>query len=220
MDWTVCSLFAIVLYRLVIVVSLYSLIFALLLLRMFVFGVCVDRYFTCPHLRKVGGLGDGPKWTCDVERLTRVVERRRQARISGAISDSSGSGGGNGSSSDCLIYSIGSNGNYRWEDGLLAALGPICEIHIFDPGNYDRPGQAVDKNMHYHRWGLTSSYAQKGQAPKREQWKVYSFQEIQRKLGHENRTLDVLKIDCEGCEWYVFWTILFLVLVQSRRTIF
>jgi uncharacterized protein (DUF1810 family) len=161
--------------------------------------VCVDIYFTCPHLRKVRGLGDGPKWTCDVERLTRVVERRRQARVSGAALDSSSSSG-SGSSSDCLIYSIGSNGNYRWEDAFLKAFGPICEIHIFDPGNYDRPGQAVGKNMHYHPWGLTSSYAKKGQAPKRQRWNLHSFQEIQQKLGHENRSLDVLKIDCEECE--------------------
>jgi hypothetical protein len=31
---------------------------------------------------------------------------------------------------------------------------PICEIHIFFFGNYDRTGQAVDKNMHYHRWAF------------------------------------------------------------------
>jgi hypothetical protein len=37
-----------------------------------------DRTFNCPHLQKVGGLGGGAKWTCDVDRLQRVVQERRQ----------------------------------------------------------------------------------------------------------------------------------------------
>ena len=28
-----------------------------------------------------------------------------------------------------------------------------------------------------------------------------TFPQMQQKLGHENRTIDILKIDCEGCEW-------------------
>lgn len=35
-----------------------------------------DPYFPCPHKRKIGGLGGGPKWTCDAERLVRIANER------------------------------------------------------------------------------------------------------------------------------------------------
>ena len=38
----------------------------------------VDPIFTCPHLERVGGRGDGPKWTCDPHRL-----RKQQIRLFG-----------------------------------------------------------------------------------------------------------------------------------------
>lgn len=37
-----------------------------------------DRYFNCPHVRKIGGLGDHAKWVCDIERVTQTVERRKR----------------------------------------------------------------------------------------------------------------------------------------------
>jgi Methyltransferase domain len=96
----------------------------------------------------------------------------------------------------CLIYSIGSNGDYSFEEGLVNTVGKICEIHIFDPGNYEKPGLAAN-NMYYHPWGLTSS----DPTYRVERENFYSIQEIQKMLGHENRVIDIFKIDCEGCEW-------------------
>jgi len=136
--------------------------------------------FVCPHVQRVGGHDDGPKWTCDPHRL--LVRH------------------------ECLIYSIGSEGKYEWEDGLLALIGNHCEIHVFDPGNFARQND-TQNNIHYHPWGLGSSYdtsfrtsitlnALKGRPPQ-----LKTFSEIQKELGHENRTIDILKIDCEKCEW-------------------
>jgi hypothetical protein len=60
--------------------------------------------FTCPHERRVGGHGDGPKWTCDLHRLADKADR--------------------------VVYSIGSEGNYEWEDSLIDEIGSKhCEIH-------------------------------------------------------------------------------------------
>jgi Methyltransferase domain len=158
----------------------------------------VDPLFTCPNLRRVGGRGDGPKWTCDPHRLLRQP--------------------------DCLIYSIGSRGIYRFEDGIVSTLKeydpkariaqegtesaswlPNCEIHVFDPApQYGRNGDATNKNIHYHAIGLKSSYEpfKLGTFPASSVF--LSFQDIQKQLGHENRRVDIFKIDCEGCEWSTY----------------
>lgn len=73
----------------------------------------------------------------------------------------------------------------------------LCEIHVFDYSqNYTRSKNS-DLNIHFHQWGLQGS-----DAPEDGAWK--SIQQIMRALGHESRTIDILKIDCEGCEWESF----------------
>jgi hypothetical protein len=119
------------------------------------------------------GHGDGPKWICNPHRI-------RETRP------------------DCLVYSIGSNGQYDFEEGMLQELstnGRSCEIHVFDFGGYERPEDAA-RNIHYHQWGLEGS--EEKSTIKR---KMMSFPDIVKALGHEERTIDILKIDCEGCEW-------------------
>jgi hypothetical protein len=136
--------------------------------------------FTCPHKRRIGGHGDGPKWTCDPHRLL--------------------------AKKDCLIYSIGSHGHYKWEDAVVAG-SPHCEIHVFDTGNYSRPGDLEMKNIHYHQWGIKSSYnasskpAQSLQHTATVQPELLTFQQTLTKLGHNGRRIDILKIDCDSCEW-------------------
>jgi hypothetical protein len=145
-----------------------------------------EPLFTCPHVVRIGGVGDGPKWTCDPHRIKKVAARR-------------GRDGKN--TSNCLVYSIGSEGRYSFEDNLVELMGPdVCEIHVFDPGNYSRP-QNDRLNIHYHNWGLKSSY---DTSQPLYGGTFVSFPEILRKLGHENRTIDILKVDCEWCEWYSY----------------
>lgn len=138
--------------------------------------IALQPEFTCPYISRVGGPGNGARWTCDPHRL---MQR-----------------------SDCLIYSVGSDGMYAWEDDLVELLGSThCEIHVFhSPGSSDhfaRAGDPESKNIHYHPWGLQSS-ASGGT------FGLMSFQEALIKLGHENRVMDVLRIDCDDkCDWYV-----------------
>jgi Methyltransferase domain len=153
----------------------------------------VDPIFSCPHSRRVGGRGDGPKWTCDPYRLAQQP--------------------------DCLIYSIGSQGNFVFEDGIVEILEQSlasngdkvfsnCEIHVFDPNPvFARKDDAEKNNIHYHAWGLKSSYEAFDESIFPETSEFLSFQEIQQELGHINRRIDIFKIDCEGCEFsnYLDW---------------
>ena len=127
-----------------------------------------------PFQKRVKGIGDGPKWTCDPHRIKDVVRRRQAAGES---------------KPHCILYSVGSNGNYQWEDGMYKELGGICEIHIFDfSQNYTR-NKNLDRNMHFHQWGLkAASDPKKG--------KFVSFPEIVDRLGHKGKPIDVFKIDC------------------------
>jgi Methyltransferase domain len=151
----------------------------------------VDPLFTCPNLRRVGGLGDGPKWTCDPHRLAQKP--------------------------DCLIYSVGSFGIYLFEDGIVSLLKENsvksgddswfsnCEIHVFDPNqSYARKDDAEMNNIHYHAWGLKSSYNTFDRGGFPESYEFLTFAEIRQRLGHENRRIDIFKIDCEGCEFSTY----------------
>jgi hypothetical protein len=110
----------------------------------------------------------------------------------------------------CLVYSVGSNGDFRFEEGLQAALPGVCEIHTFDFTNYTRkvpPGN----NIFFHSWGLKPSYNETkvarsngfGQMEFKDK-PFKTFQETIKELGHEGRPIDIFKIDCEGCEWSTY----------------
>jgi len=103
----------------------------------------------------------------------------------------------------CLVYSVGSGGKFQFEDGLYDIVGNTCEIHIFDPYNFEKfRDDLKDKNMHFHKWGFISSYdGDNGITAKGE---FRTLKDTMKKLGHEGQTIDIFKIDCESCEWYSF----------------
>jgi hypothetical protein len=63
--------------------------------------------FVCLHERRIGKLGDGGKWICDPHRITKQ--------------------------DNCLVYSIGSNNDFSFEQAILDHIGPHCEIHTVSP---------------------------------------------------------------------------------------
>lgn len=155
-----------------------------------------DPSFSCSFERKIGGnsYGDGPKWVCDPHRLIRLSEQRKK-HVPSLREDTSAAG--------CLVYSVGSMGDFQFETGLQTMLGStdICEIHIFDFGDYEGK-MPKGLNIHYHQWGLKNDKDNKSEDGER---KFYSLQETVKKLGHEKRpAIDIFKIDCEGCEWQTF----------------
>jgi Methyltransferase domain len=128
---------------------------------------------------------------CDPHRIPSFIKRREEKLQNSSIAS-------------CLIYSIGSGGKFQFEDGMHEILGGLCEIHVFDPGNWtkDRP-DLVSKNIHFHKWGLSSSY-DKQYKPVVKYGSFFSLQDTMQLLGHVGRTIDIFKIDCESCEWASF----------------
>jgi hypothetical protein len=126
---------------------------------------------SCFREERIGTSGEGGKWMCDVEALRDKVD-------------------------DCLIYSIGSNNDFSWESAVKARA-PNCEIHVFDPTVINATNKP--KNVFFHKWGLTHHKSKKSDHATNPNLK--SLAEISNLLGHNNKTLDVFKIDCEGCEW-------------------
>jgi Methyltransferase domain len=158
--------------------------------------------FTCPDQQRVGIGGDGPKWACDPHRLG--IPRISSSGGAGGVAPGPTREGSRSSREKCLVYSIGSAGNYVFEDGLVNLLGAgTCEIHVFDPArDFTRRTDAANKTIFFHHWGLGSSYSNAGRI---EGYTYLTLQETMQKLGHVNRTIDIFKIDCENCTYRMRW---------------
>ena len=120
--------------------------------------------------------GDGPKFVCGVNIIR--------------SSHSNSTNSNTEHREPCLVYSVGSNNLIEFEMAVHKLLG--CETHTFDPTIRTFFGNDFAT---FHRWGLGID------GEKTQHWEGKSFETVIRALGHENRTIDILKIDCEGCEW-------------------
>ena len=121
--------------------------------------------FSCSFVTRQG-MGDGPKWICDPHLL-----------FSG--------------DKPCLVYSIGSNNNFLFEESIHAMSSGRCEIHTFDPGS------KISKKptyVNYHQWGISSTTSES----------MKTLADTIEFLGHAHKTVDIMKMDCEGCEWATF----------------
>lgn len=139
--------------------------------------------FSCEFEDFIGPGGDGGKWICDPHRLRNKTNN----------------------DDHCIVYSIGSNGKFDFELKVQEEL-PQCEIHIFDFTDYSQSMR--DAGVHrasFHAWGLKShdgtmnAKAMKG--ARKAKGVMKSMQETVEELGHVGRSIDIFKIDCEGCEW-------------------
>jgi len=141
--------------------------------------------FHCELAERIGNVGDGGKWVCNPDQIRQSVK--------------------NGGS--CLVYSVVSNGQFDFEDGVIKEISPSCEIHIFDPAppaseaeqytaerKTPMPAQAT---YHQVAIGPDGTNAVDGVPTK-------SISTIIKELGHTGRWIDIFKIDCEGCEWSAY----------------
>jgi len=127
-----------------------------------------EPVYTCIHAERIGPHGEGGKWMCNPQKFR--------------------------DGAPCLIYSIGSQDDFRWEKAILETVSSSCEIHVFDHTVLE-PKKKPD-GVHYHTWGLGSLKTTTSH--------LKTLQSMVRELHHEDRVIDVLKIDCEGCEWETF----------------
>jgi hypothetical protein len=81
----------------------------------------------------------------------------------------------------CLVYSLGSNGNFGFENALHARL-PACHIVTFDMDTYRAPPHVQFVRAKFGRL----------QEP---------LSSVRARLGHARLALTLLKVDVEGAEW-------------------
>lgn len=98
---------------------------------------------------------------------------------------------------NCLVYNVGSNNNIGFEQALKSAA-PWCDIHTFDPMRAMYKGQLVST---FHRIAIAGNAIAERAAVQNSSSLSMTLGEVRRRLGHLGRRIDVLKIDCEGCEW-------------------
>jgi Methyltransferase domain len=104
----------------------------------------------------------------------------------------------------CLVYSVGSNGDVSFESDAVKAFG--CEVHTFDPtGNTTHFEAAVlASGATFHPIGVAGVPATSENSVTNDPVQLLPLQDIIDYLGHSGRHIDILKIDCEGCEYDAF----------------
>lgn len=117
----------------------------------------------CEFERRLGS-GEGGKWVCDLHKL----------KIN--------------SSTPPLIYSFGSNDDFKFEKAIKEEL-PDSEIHTFDQNLFICPVEVCTFHQTYLGDGENGSK---------------SLPMIINDLGHRQRDIDILKVDIEGNEFSIF----------------
>eukprot|EP00117_Sycon_ciliatum_P008165 scpid57662/ scgid10986/ len=144
----------------------------------------VEPTWSCNIMQRLGTLGDGGKEMCDAKRL--LAHDRP------------------------LVYSFGSKLECDFEKQLKGDF-PAADIHVFDPTpgvveGFSRSQCAALVSFHpTGLGGYTKSLFLDGinHFPGRNV-KLEDLLSIQASLGHQNRVIDVLKIDIEGSEFDAF----------------
>ncbi|KAI8876403.1 hypothetical protein K501DRAFT_279440 [Backusella circina FSU 941] len=82
----------------------------------------------------------------------------------------------------CIVYSLGSDGNYVYESAIHNQFG--CEIHTFDKNKFDLPGY------------IKFQQATIGSCPE-----CTSINTLLKNNNHTYTPINAFKIDIEGAEW-------------------
>jgi hypothetical protein len=138
--------------------------------------------YDCGRSARIGlKVGDGGKWVCDPKGL---FGKEYKYPLQ-----------------DCIVYSIGSNFDLSFELDFKKVTQNNCKIFTFDPtlkgrgiGEAAFSLEAANNGIMFKPWGLAKTSNSSSDH--------FSLRDIMKKLGHSK--IDLLKIDCEGCEYTSF----------------
>jgi FkbM family methyltransferase len=109
-------------------------------------------------------------------------------------------------SSECVVYDFGIANEWGFSDSMAEQHG--CEVHSFDPSDGHLEQHKVHRhdNVSFHFLGLSNGESKSLEDSWIDSQRGYGtvigltkrLDTIMSSLGH--RAIDVLKIDCEGCE--------------------
>ncbi|CAI5459790.1 unnamed protein product [Closterium sp. Yama58-4] len=127
--------------------------------------------YPCPAEERVGAWGDGGKWVCMLP--TAIQENP-------------------------IVYSVGSNEQYDFEQAIGAALH--TKPFTFDPFLSPNASQRMHALpfLHFHEIAVAGAASLEDFRAKNPGITFMTLQGAMEKLGHSY--VDVLKMDCEGCE--------------------
>lgn len=149
-----------------------------------------EQTWNCYFEQRIGReFGDGGKFVCGLDGYFRSLP-------------------------SCLVYSIGSDGDFSFEEAVKSNFG--CEIHTFDPTG-DTPilqTLASRRGIEFHAIGLGQGEGEMKNA-NNVTHPVLPLYKMMKLVGHTGRKLDILKVDCEGCEHAAFEAIYDAVLAKE-----
>ncbi|XP_052791011.1 probable methyltransferase-like protein 24 [Mya arenaria] len=94
----------------------------------------------------------------------------------------------------CLVYSFGINNQFDFDRDINRMLG--CDVFCFDP-SMKKKSFRVAERIWFFNWGLGGdNFVNKNG------WEIKTLNVIRKALNHTDRSIDILKIDIEGDEWY------------------
>jgi hypothetical protein len=149
-------------------------------------------FFTCPSLTRIGRY-ENLREICGPKRIVEVARADKRS---------------------CLVYSFDYQNNYQWETELSNYIHLQCEIHIFHP-LLKHTDELKKLNIHAHNWfisgrrnrlkgGLGTEADNAALASVLNHGRAMNLNQTMAKLGHGGKTLDILRLDCVGCEFHIY----------------
>ncbi|KAL8625101.1 hypothetical protein ACOMHN_030735 [Nucella lapillus] len=109
----------------------------------------------------------------------------------------------------CIVYSFGINNDFSFDDDVGRVYG--CHVYSFDP-SMDQKSHNRSDRVSFYRVGISGSdhkvEANYFMRAPLSQWPLMTLTQIKAMLHHQQKTIDIIKMDIEFVEWSVLEDIL------------